>query len=357
MSSRQRRRHSLSAKTFRTTALSCVAMGLVSLLLGLVIYTVSIADQYISHAVQLATIARSSAIKGADGMGLADRVMEKYRTLTEEQRAEAGTEAYRAIFAEEQESRDYDVLIHMLGNYLTSEYVYDVYLAMYDERSCAMVYVVDPEEDGHLYPGEWEPVTEHGMRKFLDWDGTGRLYDIDYTANYGWLCTAGLPLRDDSGVIHCFLLVDIDVRNLIAGIREFSLALGAAMLLLTALIAWMITRRMKRTTVRPINDIFQAAEAYTADRKAGNTATKHFAALNIHTGDEVENLSLTMADMEQELTEYIDRLTAVTAERYFIFSLLRAAAFLPKSRIPRKMAAAASRRRSRAANTRWATRL
>ena len=260
--------------------------------------------------------------------------MEKYRGLSEAQRAETGTEEYRDLFAEERDGSDYDVLVHMLAGYLNSDYVFDVYIAMYDEESCAMVYVVDPEEDGRLYPGEWESVTEKGMRKFLDWDGTGRLYDIDHTDNYGWLCTAGLPIQDKSGVTHCFLLVDIDVHNLLAGIKSFALGLGLTVVLITALIAWILTRRMKRAIVQPINAIAEAAEAYTADRRAGIENTEHFTALKLRTGDEIENLSLTMADMEQDMTKYLNRLTLITAEKERIGTELALATRLQSAMLP-----------------------
>ena len=330
----ERQHRSISAKTFRSTVFSCVLLGAVALLMGLAIYIVSMANQYIDHAIQLASIAKSSSTRGADAMSLSDQVMEKYRGLTEEQRAATGSEEYRALFAAEEESHDYDVLVHMLAGYLNSDYVYDVYVAMYDEETCAMVYVADPEEEDRLYPGEWESVTEKGMRKFLDWDGTGRLYDIDHTQNYGWLCTVGLPIQDKAGVTHAFLLVDVDVGNLIAGVKSFAIGLSAAVVLLTALIAWAYTRRMKRSIVNPINAIAQAAEAYAEDRRAGNPGADHFSALNIHTGDEIENLGLTMADMERDMAEYVDQLTAATAEKERIVTELTLANRIQAAMLP-----------------------
>ena len=37
-------------------------------------------------------------------------------------------------------------------------------------------------------------------------------------------------------------------------------------------------------------------------------APDHFSSLNIRTGDEVENLSLVMADMERDLADYMERI-------------------------------------------------
>ena len=334
MSRLERRRRSLAAKMLRSTVFSCVLLGLVALILGLVFYIYSMANQYIDHAIHLSSLARSSAARAADAVALSDRVMEKYRGLSAEQRQTVGSEEYRALFAEETSGSDYDVLVHMLAGYLNSDYVYDVYMAMYDEETCAMVYIVDPEEKDRLYPGEWESVTEEGMRKFLDWDGTGRLYDIDYTENYGWLCTAGLPIRDSAGNIHCYVLVDIAVHNLISGIRSFAVYLGGAIVLLTALIAWVLTKDMKRSVSDPINAIARAAEAYTEDRKSGAEQKEHFSSLNIRTGDEIENLSLTMADMERDLSEYVDQLTAVTAEKERIGTELSLATKIQYAMLP-----------------------
>jgi hypothetical protein len=44
----------------------------------------------------------------------------------------------------------------MLGEVLEHSEVYDVYLAMYDDETDALVYIVDPEKESRMYPGDWE---------------------------------------------------------------------------------------------------------------------------------------------------------------------------------------------------------
>ncbi len=335
MSKRERRRNSLSARTFRSVVMSCILIGLVTLILGLGLYTYALVRQHITQAFNLSRQAKLSVTHSADAAGLCDRVMERYQSLTPAQRANTGSEEYRDLFADVEASSDYDLLIQILHGYLETDNVFDVYLAMYDEQSCAMVYVVDPEESARLYPGEWESVTEQGMRKFLDWDGEGELYDIDRTENYGWLCTSGAPIRDgQTGKIHGFVLVDIAIDNLIGAIRDFSLQLFVAILLVTALIAWILTRQMKRSIVRPINAIAAAAAEYTKDRGAGILDRDHFSSLSIHTGDEIENLSLAMADMERNMAEYVSRITAITAEKERIGTELALATKIQGAMLP-----------------------
>lgn len=44
----------------------------------------------------------------------------------------------------------------------------------------------DPNIETTLFPGEWEPVNRAGMNRFLDWNGDGQLYDIDWTENMAY---------------------------------------------------------------------------------------------------------------------------------------------------------------------------
>ena len=193
---KKRRRSSLAAKTVRSTVISCLLFGAVVLLVGLGFYAYTLSSQYIKHAFQTAEHASVSVSHGTDSRGLADDVMRIYRSLSEEQRQMVGTEEYRALFSEIDTGKDstYNTLIHILTPFLDDgTEIFDVYLAMYDTDTCAMVYIVDPDEEDRLYPGEWEPVEEKGMRRFLNWNGEGMLYEMDNTEQYGWLCTAGVP--------------------------------------------------------------------------------------------------------------------------------------------------------------------
>ena len=140
----------------------------VALLISLTIYAVNAFRQTVERGFNLALQAKASAVRQSDPICLADRVMERYRNLTPEQKAGTGSPEYRALFAAEEASEEYQALLPILYNCLETANVFDVYLAMYDEESCAMVYLVDPETEDRLFPGQWESVSEKGMRKFLN---------------------------------------------------------------------------------------------------------------------------------------------------------------------------------------------
>ena len=335
---RQTKQRSLAAKTIRSTVISCLLFGAVVLLVGLGFYTYTLSNQYIKHAFETADHATLSVSHAVDSRGLADKVMRIYRGLSEEQRRTVGTEEYRQLFSEVDtgEGSDYETLIQILSNFLDGgTEIYDVYLAMYDTETSAMVYIVDPEEIDRLYPGDWEPVSRKGMEKFLNWDGTGMLYELDNTAQYGWLCTAGVPIRsltDDS--ISMFVLADVSLANVFNGVKRYAIQVTVGILLASLLISWILTRRIKRTLVRPINDIAEAAANYARDKRMGKETGSHFDRLDIHTQDEVENLSLIMADMEQDLTAHEVELARAAAEKERLGMELNMAARIQAEMLP-----------------------
>ena len=86
--------------------------------------------------------------------------------------------------------------------------------------------------------------------------------------------------------------------------------------------------------MQPINEIAEAAHTYAQDKKKGEPRSDYFAMLNIRTGDEVENLSLVLADMERDLTEYEENLTKITAEKERIGTELALATRIQADMLP-----------------------
>ena len=329
------RRRSLAARVFGATVLNLVILGVVALLVGLFFYTIASAQQYISLAYGTAQGAVNSVTRGADAEGVSREVMELYRSLTPQERSQPGTPEYRARFQQITETMDYITEWHILKGFVESSGVFDVYLGMYDREGGCLVYIVDPDPDPEtaLSPGDWESVDRKELERFLTSDDSVRLYDIGNT-EYGWLCTAAVPLRDKSGEIYAFLLADVTLAELFANMRTVVLQFVLALLAVTALIALISFLRIKKGLVEPIDRIAQAALQYSEDKKKGIVTLDHFSALDIHTGDEIENLSRIMREMEKNLSEYEENLTSVTAEKERIATELNMAAAIQTHMLP-----------------------
>ena len=314
----ERQHYSLAARVFHAVLNGSIILGTVALLIGLGLYTFAVVQQYILESFNLTRSTNAIMKEVVDTSDLSAEVLRRYHAMSEAERSDPDSAVYQAKFSDLTEREDYQMIRAILEHFLESSEVYDLYVAMYDRETGALVYIVDPEDDPEYAcpTGYWEEVEKRELDKFLSWNGEGELYDISKTERYGWMCTAGIPLKNTSGEITGFVLSDITLDGLLYHMRNFVLQYAITMFVVVNIFAFVMVRHMKKTLVKPINSIAEAAENYVNDRKAGNTDTEHFSKLNIRTGDEVENLALVMADMERDLTDYEENLTKITAELF-----------------------------------------
>ena len=338
MSRLERQHHSLSARVFHTTIMASLVLGFVSLLIGLTLYLYSQVGQYTAEAFNLSKSAALILEKVADPGSFSGEVLQIYDGMDEARRQELGTPAYRERFLELENRQELQTMLAVLDDFRTTGDVNDIYLAMYVRDPARLVYVADPETAPGAVRrvGDWEAVQKRESDRFLDlkWSRHGRLFDIGRTAEYGWMCTAGVPVLDKDGEVAAFVLADVTLAEIGQTIKDFVISFVVAMALVTAVIGALVTRHMKKTLVEPINEIAGAAQNYVRDKQAGVQITDHFAMLNIRTGDEVENLSLVMADMERELSEFEENLTRAVAEKERIGTELELAQRIQADTLP-----------------------
>ena len=336
---------SLTSWVLGATVISCVVMAIIAMVIGMSIYGSDLQQEYIKRAVSVAKNAGASVLHGQPRTrGLADQVMGIYNSLTPEQQMKAVSDDpaeraeyrsyYAAVNTELQTGDIYDVLAHMLPGFRTG--VDFIYLGMYDLENNRLIYIMDADQnpETQLMPGDWETVQAQEARSFLDWNGRDATYYISRTEKYGWICTAGYPLRYEDGIATCFCLVDVKISSVMNGLNNYAIKVFIPLLAATALLAWLMSRRIRQKVARPIDAIANAAQRYVQDRRAGSGVTDHFSSLNIHTGDELKNLSETMAEMEQQLTQHEEHITRITAEKERINSELSMASRIQASMLP-----------------------
>ncbi len=337
MTQKKTRKYSLSYRTLWTVVISCVILGVTAIAIGLQFYYTELNSQYIQHASDIAVFARQSATRGADPAGFAERVMDIYRSLSGEQRNMTGTEEYRALFSEADAGKGsaYDVLFDVLNTFVEAGEVDDVYLGMYDRATCALVYMVDPQEENRFYTGEWETVEAEEVEQFLTWDGNGLLYNNGDTEKYGWLSTSGVPLRNEQGEVCAFILVDVTREHIKAGLVNFAVGTSLALLAVTALISWFLYRYIRKHIVKPLNALAGAASAYAQDKRDGSAAADHFGvSLDMRGATEMENLRLTMSGMEKDISDHEETIKKDAAEKERINTELDLARNIQTSMLP-----------------------
>ena len=290
-------------------------------------------------------------------------VMETYRSIPEAVREDPESAEYRAFFKSLEDSQVYQDLLDVLEDIPESAINDSAYLAMYDEATSSVVYIADsdswgisevcpvgfceevPAEEIAAFMGERGPSVEDALSKLeeteseteLDEDAIvsekARVY-TGTTEKYGRVITAGKALLNYEGEILCFSMVDIPM--LLAEITALIVVVIYLVVLALITVAIIVVSRIfvKRRVLLPIMQISAAAESYAADRIDGDVSTTHFEKLNIHTRDELEDLSHVMADMERDLGRYEKDLMHATAERERIQTELALASGIQDSMLP-----------------------
>ena len=327
---------SLSVKVAQLIIICAFILGVVMLLIGLGLYSVAVANQYIATAFSLSRSASKvlSVNEQADAVALCEKVMDRYKNLSEEELEKVETEEYEELFADIDNGEDYQTTREVLRYFLESSDVDDIYLGMYDGERNALVYFADPADEDVYLPGYWESVPAVETKKFLSWNGIGTPYDISYMKKYGWMCSAGYPLKNEMGETVGFVLADITLSGFVPKLIGFSMYYAVASVILVVLLGWFLVRYMNRKMVQPINSIARAAQTYVSDKTKSGHKNNHFAELKINTGDEIEKLAGSMSDMETEIVEYEENLTKVTAEKQRIGTELALATRIQADMLP-----------------------
>ena len=204
----------------------------------------------------------------------------------------------------------------------------DIYMVYVYPKDKITLYVADGSEIAND-PGVFDPLYEinYGV---LDDPSIGYPAYITNTPEYGWLITAGYPIYNSKGEVVALGLADISMNDIKAKERSFSIVLIVLSVAIAVILGSIYIISIKKRVVSPINKLSRAALNYY------NTEKGHaFSGLHITTGDEIENLSDAMKRMEQDINEYIENVTNLTAEKERIGAELNVATQIQADMLPR----------------------
>ena len=320
MTDGERLRHSLSARTFRSLILVSLIISAAAILFGYLLFNATVNREFRSEAWHLSKTAVDRLDKRAIRRET-ETVLALYDSLTPEEleKNDPPPVGYTQL-------GEFGEIQRILTELREEGGAIAAYIAVIDPETNRMIMVADSDDNPETYcpPGMWFDYTPEQISAFVNSDATGALdgyYNVPpmpsiayRTDDYGYRCTAGTELFELDGR-HAMVFVDLDMNQATQAGRIFLLQYIGLVALVAIAAALLAIRSMKKNVVDPINQLAEAAEAYTHDRIDEHRTEGHFSKLNITTGDEIENLSLTMKDMEQELGDYITTLTRVTGEK------------------------------------------
>lgn len=166
---KRQKNKSLAGKVTLATIIGTSIIGLVGLVVGLVIFVRTLIGENMRDFLYVSVTARAFIKDDAVVDEIIKEVMDIYGALTEEERAETGTEAYRRHFAGISQREDYQRLYDLLLRFRLLNAVDNIYLVVYDKENSSLVHIIDTDDFDELgfKTGEWEYIGEKDIEQFF----------------------------------------------------------------------------------------------------------------------------------------------------------------------------------------------
>lgn len=273
---------------------------------------------------------------------LTNGVMDQYRTYCTgdeapafQQFTDADWTDYYDSFHELTTTEAYDNVFYILSVFREENEVRWMYLCYMDMATEKAVYIIDADTTDEATPsGHCDPIETGNMELMQQ-----GIYDFPaYVTNYeeyGWLCSASAAITDSDGNVIANVYVDLSMNEVMQDRQTFLVHLGLALFAVTTFLILLITIAVNRTVVNPINRLSSAAERFVRDKKDCDDGVSAISQLDIRTGDEIEQLTVSIKKMEKEINSYLSYLSYVTAERERISAELDIAGNIQASMLPR----------------------
>ena len=141
--------------------------------------------------------------------------------------------------------------------------------------------------------------------------------------------TSFAPIHDKNGKPVALVAAEFEGQDIILKIVEFNLATLGIVLVSSIIPIILFYRKTKKGVLLPIKRLNSAAKQMVGDLESEKSVSP-----DIHTGDEIEELSDSFEQMNVELRDYIKRLRLATAEKERIGAELNMAKDIQEAQLP-----------------------
>ena len=331
MNNLERAHYSIRSRTFKMILACTLIISISAIAFGIVLYSISVRNQYITIAHNIAKLPMM-LFDEEESKTFTEPVMKSYYDLAGTPGCAENSDDYLSNF-EPFYTEEYQGVRERLYEIEQKNDVSSVYLGAIDLKNKRLVYLIDSDHSNTYCPiGYTEEMSDNEIRQYTD--KTVEIpSEIANTEKFGYLCTSGITLYEtDDYIITSF--TDISMDDIVARSRGFFWQYVLSLLIIGTVTAIIFTQLVKRKVARPIDRLATAALEYSNANLEDDSVKNHFSDLDIHTGDEIENLCIVMEDMENEVRRRIKEMRAVNAEKERISTELTLANRIQQSMLP-----------------------
>lgn len=331
MNNLERVHYSIRSRTFKMILACTLIISISAIAFGIVLYSISVRNQYITIAHNIAKLP-TMLFDEEESKTFTEPVMKSYYDLAGTPGCAENSDDYLSNF-EPFYTEEYQGVRERLYEIEQKNDVSSVYLGAIDLKNKRLVYLIDSDHSDTYCPiGYTEEMSDNEIRQYTD-KSIEVPSEITNTDKFGYLCTSGITLYEtDDYIITSF--TDVSMDDIVARSRGFFWQFVLALLIIGTVTAIIFTQLVKRKVARPIDRLATAALEYSNADLEDDSVKNHFSDLDIHTGDEIENLCIVMEDMENEVRRRIKEMRAVNAEKERISTELTLANRIQQSMLP-----------------------
>ena len=278
------KRKGINSLLYRTSVIISVAAVMLVVILSWVsigVYFDNVKTEYARNAENCATLV--SEIIDADSL---DRYMKKGEEAEGYKNTETVLESIRSA----------------------SNGVKYLYVIKIDPRGCIFIFDLDYEGEPGYEPGEVVAFEE----AFEPYEATllagGEIEPIVSNDTWGWVLTAYQPIRNSLGATVAYAGADVSMNYLSTYARNFllrALLIFSGFFVLILVLGLTLSRYF---LIYPISSMTSRAKGFNksgGDVNAIDESVVKTRALDIHTGDEVEELYTSICKMEEDMAEQL----------------------------------------------------
>ncbi len=271
---------SLRTKILALIIAACVTIGLIAMVISVVLYRQYTIDEHFVLADSIATL----VVERIDGNKVND-------FIEKGEAAEGYKEVENLLYQIRESSKDIEYI-----------YVYKIL-----EDGCHVVFDLDTEDLPGSEPGEIVPFDASFSEEIPELLEGKEIEPKISDDTYGWLITVYKPVYDQNGVCQCYAAVDISMdviknNELTFLVKMLSLFLGFIIFVI-AMGLWI----SEYNIILPVNTMAISASAFAFDNEETlEENVEQIKKLNIHTGDEIENMYQAFTKTTENSVNYMN---------------------------------------------------
>ena len=154
--------------------------------------------------------------------------------------------------------------------------------------------------------------------------------NIQKDSEYGYIGSAYSPVFDSSGNPVAVVGVDLSMPGMQRAIWEYISLIVVTVSLITVAALSVFYRRVDKNFIRPIKELEKSS-----GEMVGNIERNEAIEIDVHTGDELEDLADSIMKMDGDLRTYIKEISEITAEKERLGAELDVATAIQTSVLPR----------------------